>query len=158
MKNITKDKFSINDSLSFIIPSLIGVLLFIIPIKFNGEITIPVALMSNFLASSIGEYLTTIITIAVCISALLSVITKFFKPEFIIKNEFLNTLFNIKPLWVISRVLGAVFCVLSLFNVGPEIIISSGTGSFVLNDLLTVLFTIFFFAGLLLPLLLILDC
>ena len=154
MKNITKDKFSINDSLAFIIPSLIGVLLFMIPIKFNGEITIPVALMSNFLASSIGEYLTTIITLVICISAIITVLTKFFKPEFILKNEFLNTLFNIKPLWIISRVLGAIFCALSLFNVGPEIIISSGTGSFVLNDLLTILFTIFFFAGLLLPLLL----
>ena len=42
MKNITKDKFSINDSLAFIIPSLIGILLFMIPIKFNGEITIPI--------------------------------------------------------------------------------------------------------------------
>ena len=125
-----------------------------IPIKYNGEITIPVALMSKFLANLMGEYLTTIITISICISALLTIITKVFKPEFIIKNEFLNTLFNIKPIWIISRVLGAVFCVLSLLGVGPEIIISSGTGSFVLNDLLTILFTIFFFAGLLLPLLL----
>ncbi|MDZ4907200.1 nucleoside recognition domain-containing protein, partial [Clostridium perfringens] len=46
------------------------------------------------------------------------------------------------------------FCVLSLFKVGPEAIISDSTGAFVLNGLLTILFTIFFFAGLLLPLLL----
>ena len=154
MKNITKDRFSINASLAFIIPSLIGVLLFMIPIKFNGEITIPVALMSKFLANLLGDYLTAIITLTVCISAILSIIARIFKPEFIIKNEFLNTLFNVKPLWIISRTLGAIFCILTLFNFGPEIIRSSGTGAFVLNDLLTILFTIFLFAGLLLPLLL----
>ena len=143
MKNITKDKFSINDSLAFIIPSLIGILLFMIPIKFNGEITIPVALMSKFLANLLGDYLTAIITLTVCISAILSIIARVFKPYFITKNEFLNTLFNVKPLWIISRTLGAVFCLLSLFNFGPEIIRSSGTGAFVLNDLLTILFTIF---------------
>lgn len=154
MENITKDKFSFKTSLAFIIPSLIGILLFMVPIKFNGDITIPVALLSKFLANSLEGYLTAIITLIVCISAILSIITKIFKPKFIIKNEFLNTLFNVNTIWFIARILGAVFCVLALFNFGPEIIINSGTGTFVLNDLLTILFTIFFFAGLLLPLLL----
>ncbi|MDV4152359.1 YjiH family protein [Clostridium sp. AL.422] len=154
MENTTKDKFQLKATLSFIIPSLIGAILFMIPIKFNGEITIPVALMSKFLANILEGSLTSIITMTICISAILSTITKLFKPNFIVKNEFLNTLFNIRPIWLISRILGAVFCVLALFNFGPEMITSSGTGAFVLNDLLTILFTIFFFAGLLLPLLL----
>lgn len=154
MKKLTNDKISLKASLTFIIPSLIGVFLFMIPIKFNGEITIPVALMSKFLASTLEGYLTAIITLMICISAIFSVITKIFKPNFIIKNEFLNTLFNVNTVWFIARILGAVFCILSLFNFGPEMIKSSLTGAFVLNDLLTILFTIFFFAGLLLPLLL----
>ncbi len=154
MENTTKDKFPLKTSLIFIIPSLIGILLFMVPIKFNGEITIPVALMSKFLANSLEGYLTSIITLIICISAIFSIITKVFKPNFIIKNEFLNTLFNVSPIWFISRLLGALFSVLALFNFGPEMIINSGTGTFVLNDLLTILFTIFFFAGLLLPLLL----
>lgn len=154
MENTTRDKFPLKTSLIFIIPSLIGILLFMVPIKFNGEITIPVALMAKFLANSLEDYLTSIITLMICISAIFSIITKIFKPAFIIKNEFLNTLFNVSPIWFISRLLGALFCVLALFNFGPEIVTNSGTGTFVLNDLLTILFTIFFFAGLLLPLLL----
>lgn len=154
MKNLIKDKFLLKNSLAFIIPSLIGILLFMVPIKFNGEITIPVALMSKFLANSLGGYLTSIITFMVCISAIFSIITKIFRPRFIVENEFLNTLFNVSTIWFIARIFGAVFCVLALFNFGPEMIINSSTGSFVLNDLLTILFTIFFFAGLLLPLLL----
>lgn len=154
MKNLTKDGFSLKSSLFFILPSLIGVLLFMIPINFNGEITIPVAILSKFLAKSLGDSLTFIITIAICTSAIVSVITKIFKPKFIVKNEFLNTLFNPSAIWFIARIIGAVFCVLALFKFGPEFIVNDSTGSFVLNDLLTILFTIFFFAGLLLPLLL----
>ena len=154
MNKLTNDKTSLKLSLTFIIPSLIGVLLFIIPINFNGEITIPVALMSKFLANALGGYLTVIITLMISISAICSIITKIFKPNFIIKNQFLSTLFNVNTIWFIARILGAIFCILSLFNFGPEMIISSSTGTFVLNNLLTILFTIFFFAGLLLPLLL----
>ena len=147
MKKLTKDKFSLKSSLTFIIPSLIGILLFIVPIKFNGEITIPIALMSKFLANMLEGYLTATITLIICISAICSIITKIFKPDFILKNEFLNALFNVSIIWFIARILGAVFCILSLFNFGPEMIKSSVTGAFVLNDLLTILFTIFFFAG-----------
>ncbi|MGG7059608.1 YjiH family protein [Clostridium tertium] len=154
MNKLTNDKFSLKSSLTFIIPSLVGILLFIVPIKFNGEITIPVALMSKFLATMLDGYLTTIITLIICISAICSIITKILKPDLILESEFLNTLFNVSTIWFIARILGAVFCILSLFNFGPDIIINSATGSFVLNDLLTILFTIFFFAGLLLPLLL----
>ena len=154
MKNSTKDNFSIKTKLTFIIPSLLGVLLFIIPIKFNGEITIPIALMSKFLGKLLGNYLTLIITIIICLSAIFSVLAKVAKPKFILDNEFLNTLFNISPLWFITRILGAIFCIFVLFNIGPSHIINESTGTFVLNDLLTILFTIFFFAGLFLPLLL----
>lgn len=154
MNKLTKDEFSLKSSLLFIIPSLIGVLLFIIPINFNGQITIPVAILSKFLANFLGDSLTTIIVITVCASAFISIITKILKPKFIINNEFLNTLFNPSIVWFLARILGAIFCILALFKVGPSFIINDSTGVFVLNDLLTILFTIFFFAGLLLPLLL----
>ncbi len=154
MKKLTKDEVTLKASLTFIIPSIIGIILFMIPIKYKGDITIPVALMSKFLANALGGYLTAIITLFICISAIFCIITKAFKPKFIIENEFLNTLFNVSPIWFIIRILGAIFCIFSLFNIGPKAIINPSTGSFVLNDLLTILFTIFFFAGLLLPLLL----
>ena len=42
-----KTKVSLKDKLKFIIPSLIGVLLFIIPIKHEGDVTIPIAIFSG---------------------------------------------------------------------------------------------------------------
>ncbi|WP_435575561.1 YjiH family protein [Clostridium gasigenes] len=153
-KEAVKVQASFKNNLKFIIPSIIGVLLFMIPIKFEGNITIPIAILSGKLAHLLGPSLPYIISSAICISALGSIITVIFKPKFILKNEFLNTLFNLKPTWFIARVSGAIFCLFVLTGIGPEFILSKSTGGFVLNSLLNILFSIFFFAGLFLPLLL----
>ena len=148
------NKVTLKDKLKFIIPSIIGILLFMIPIKHEGDVTIPIAIFSGMLVDFLGEYLVYIITGTLAISAVLSLIATLFKPKFITNNKLLNSLFSTTPLWLTSRVLGGIFGVLSAFQIGPEMIISADTGSFVLHDLLTVLFSILLFAGLFLPLLL----
>lgn len=149
-----KSKFTLKDNLKFIIPSIIGVLLFMIPIKYEGDVTIPIAIFSGMLVNFLGEYLVYIITGTMAISAILSLIATIVKPKFITNNKILSSLFTTTPLWLVSRVLGGIFGVLAAFQIGPQMIISGDTGAFVLNDLLTVLFSIFLFAGLFLPLLL----
>ncbi len=140
--------------LRFIIPSLIGVVLFMIPIPFNGEITIPVALLSNSIINILEESLPAITATIICISAICTIITKIVKPRFVIDNKYLNSLFNITPLWLCARVIGMVFVILALFQVGPKWIWSDATGGMLLTSLLPVLFAVFLFAGMLLPLLL----
>ena len=149
-----KSKFTLKDNLKFIIPSIIGVLLFMIPIKYEGDVTIPIAIFSGMLVNFLSEYLVYIITGTMAISAILSLIATIVKPKFITNNKILSSLFTTTPLWLVSRVLGGIFGVLAAFQIGPQMIISGDTGAFVLNDLLTVLFSIFLFAGLFLPLLL----
>ena len=153
-KPFIDNKVTLKDNLKFIIPSIIGVLLFMIPIKYQGDITIPIAISSGLLVDFLGEYLVYIITATLVISAVFSLVITLFKPKFITNNKLLNSLFSTTPLWLIARVIGGIFGVLAAFQIGPEMIISTDTGSFVLHDLLTVLFSIFLFAGLLLPLLL----
>ncbi len=140
--------------LLFIIPSLIGVVLFMIPIPFNGEITIPVALLSNSIINILEESLPAITATIICISAICTIITKIVKPRFVIDNKYLNSLFNITPLWLCARIIGMVFVILALFQVGPKWIWSDATGGMLLTSLLPVLFAVFLFAGMLLPLLL----
>ena len=152
--NSKKLQPSLKNNLKFIIPSLLGILLFMTPIKFNGEITIPIAILSGELVNFLGVTLPSLITFIISLSALGSIIAVTLKPKFILENEFLNTLFNLKPIWFVARILGAIFCISVLTGIGPEFILSESTGYFVLHDLLTILFSIFFFAGLLLPLLL----
>ena len=53
---------NIKNNLKFILPSLLGIILFMIPIKYNDQITIPVAIFSNALVNFLGSSLIYIIT------------------------------------------------------------------------------------------------
>ncbi|MDN5370831.1 MAG: hypothetical protein PWP74_2139 [Shewanella sp.] len=145
---------SLKTALTFIIPSLIGVLLFMTPISFQGAITIPVAILAKALQHLLSDWLTTIILTISLLMALATLLTKLFRPKAIRTHHFLNALLNINPFWLVVRLTGAVLITLTFFGIGPEAIRSADTGGLVMNDLLPVLFCVFFFAGLLLPLLL----
>lgn len=150
-KQQTKQKFSF---LLFVIPSLIGILLFMAPIKYNGEVTISIAILSGGLQNLLGPSIPYIMTFIIILTVIGTLAAKFFKVPFIANSPFLTTLFNVNIVWVLARIFGAIFAVMVLFNLGPEWIGSEKTGGTVLFDLLPILFSVFFFAGLLLPLLL----
>ncbi|MBO1512521.1 YjiH family protein [Metabacillus bambusae] len=146
--------FSITDYLQFIIPSLIGIFLFVIPLSINGKFTIPVAILANFVEGLLAGYLPYIATIIMTVTALLSLQAKLVKPAYIVNSPFLDKLFHVTWIWQIARILGMIFSILALFKVGPEAIWSESTGGLLLYDLIPVLFSVFLFAGLFLPLLL----
>lgn len=145
---------SFADILKFLIPSLLGVILFMTPISSGGEITIPVAVLSKWVQSSFAGILPTIILCLVMITTIGTIVMKLFSPKFMVKNSFFNTLFNVTPVWFVLRLLSALFIIMALYEVGFEAIYSKATGGLVLYDLLPILFSVFLFAGLFLPLLL----
>lgn len=144
-----------SDYLKFLIPSLIGIFLFIVPIKDEeGNITLPVAFLANWLGDVLGDSLPFIVVAIFWVTVVLTLFTKVFKPEFIMKNAYVKGLFDVGYLWVIARLLGAVFGTMTLYKIGPEMIWSDNTGAIALFDLASFLIVVFLFAGLLLPLLL----
>lgn len=159
------DSHSTVSVIKFILPSLLGVFLFMLPISYDGSITIPIAILSNSLQELLADQMISILFITVMISALGALFTKLFNPRFILNNKFLVALFNPSWIWLILRILAFTFItIIVLVEKGfvtsvkllpvVEMITSSDTGSLVLADLLPVLFSIFLFAGLFLPLLL----
>lgn len=138
----------------FLIPSLIGLFLFMAPISYQGDLTIPVAILAKSIQAVFGEYLVSIITAIVAFMSVASVLSIIFKPTFITSNSFLNGLFNPSPLWLLVRLIGGAAAFMAFFQVGPEFIWEENTGGLVLEGLLPTLFSVFIFAGLLLPLLL----
>lgn len=154
MEKSIKLSNSSSNLLKFIVPSLIGILLFMTPILYGGEVTIPIAILSKFVLNSFEAALPKIMTAIVCITLLGTIIVKTFKPKIILNSGFLNTLFNVSPLWFVSRTAGAVFAILTFLKIGPQWIWSENTGGLLLNDLLPILFSVFLFAGMFLPLLL----
>ena len=143
----------------FLIPSVIGIILFMIPIKYDDQWTIFVKILADKIGVAIGGLLPGLCVAIVTVSAIMSVIA-LFKPKFITNNKLLNDTFSASPIWVVVRVLGAIFIWVTFMEVQAEgtgfihMFTEGGAGGFVLNDLLTVLVIIFAIAGLLLPLLL----
>lgn len=139
---------------AFIVPSLIGVFLFMTPVAEGDGMTIPIAKLAKGLQEFTGPFIHALIVSIVCITGVLSIVIKVFKPAVLLKSDLVRHLFDVSWIWVVTRLFGMLFILMTFFKVGPELIHSSGTGALVLNDLLPVLFSVFVFAGLLLPLLL----
>ncbi|NEU30566.1 YjiH family protein [bacterium LRH843] len=153
-KNVSLKSFSVLHYLKFIIPSLFGVLIFMVPLNTADGITIPIAFFANQINGQIGDYIPYIASYLMVISIIGSIIAVSIKPKVILENPFLNTLFNVSKPWLIIRFLGTVFAIMTVYNIGPEWITSENTGGLLSYSLVPILFTTFLLAGFFLPLLL----
>ncbi|MCJ7841558.1 YjiH family protein [Lederbergia sp. NSJ-179] len=125
-----------------------------IPIPSSDGVTIPIAVLSDLIQDLIGPIIPTMMVWIIIFALFGTIVAKTVKPAFIKTSPFLTNLFDIHPVWVIARILATIFAVMVYFRLGPEAIWSEETGGTLLYDLLPVLFGVFLFAGLLLPLLL----
>ena len=166
MNQPTKPKRHSKDYVKFVVPSVIGVALFMLPVQVDGTWTVVVKVIADLIGSALGDLLPLICCLVITVSAILT-LAAFARPKFIVNNDIMNATFTTTPIWAAIRVLGAVFVWLAFLgdqlgitaNEDPAqnpliMIASADTGGFVLGDLLTVLVIIFLLAGLLLPLLL----
>ena len=149
---------SIQNYIKFILPSLVGIILFVLPIQNNGKFTIPIAVLSNILMEFFANNIHMILVTLIGASFLGSVIVKLIKMKnpknVFINNELIQSLFDIKPLALCIRGIATVYTVITVFYKDFEVIASSATGGLVFEELLPVLFSIFLLAGICLPLLL----
>lgn len=148
-------KFSTSTWLLFLIPSLLGILLFLVPIPTEDGWMVTIAVLANLMAGSIESIVPWIMMVILIVAALGSLVFITKKVNETEHVSFIDKLFNVSLFWTIVRILGAVFAVMVLFQIGPEPIWSENTGGLLLSGdgLLSFLFTIFLFAGLFLPLL-----
>src|SRR5699024_2487800 len=153
MRMSEKNNLTVKDYIKFIIPSLLGVFLLMVPIKVNGEITLIVAVWADFIEDNIGSLMPYIAMILMFISFFGGLIKRVLQTVFIDKRAALRVLFDVGLIALLTRTLGFLFVILVVFQIGPEAIWSEDTGTNIL-DLVTTLIAIFLFAGYVLPLLL----
>ncbi len=151
-------KHTLKDKLNFLIPSLMGVLLLMTPFEYQGQSTVAVSVISDFIRNSINQVVPIYFLILICItiSFLLALIYKWKKPQFIEDSEFLLEVAEVNNFWLFVRFVGLVLAFAVAFGeqLGlPEIIWSDDTGGLILFDLINGLFVIFLVAGFILPLL-----
>ena len=138
----------------FFIPSLIGAILFVVPVNQNGNLTIPIAIAANKLLNLMGEHSLTVIWLLISISSILTILHRTLGLAFLKKNSKTDELFGVKGFWFWSRMVGFLFANMIYFNVGPDFIIGDVTGGLVIHDLMPILVCVFLLAGVLLALLL----
>lgn len=146
--------FPFKDYLKFIVPSLIGLLVIMTPVPVDGGVTIPIAYMAGRIHETLGDLIPALAAILITLSVFGSLAAVFLKPAIITENEFLNKLFNVSKFWLMIRIFGMVFVIVTFFETGPEAIYSQDTGGLLLHDLIPILFSVFLLAGFFLPLLL----
>lgn len=144
--------------LTFLIPSLIGIGLFMTPVPFKDDdsegVTVAVKILADALLGNLGESIGLILVGVIVFSALVSLLAKLSSRVADRIPSFFGELFTPSWFWLSVRLLGALFAGLIYWQIGTELVISEYTGGLLLNDLMPSLFAVFLFAGLLLPLLL----
>lgn len=143
-KNASKNKF--------IVFSIIGFFLFLVPMPNNGTFTIPVGILIDIVKGAIGDYTLVPMVILVSLNALGTLAAKIVKPKFIMDHKWLRETFDVSMLYAVSRIIGAAIILMYYFNFGPEFVISEITSG-VMIDLLRTLVSVLIVISFLMPLL-----
>ncbi|MCL1935014.1 MAG: YjiH family protein [Defluviitaleaceae bacterium] len=147
------------DILKFVIVSLVGIFLFMIPIRnAEGTYNIPLGhvitwLNSIFARISFGEYALGNLSfhyllafLAIFISFIFTILAYTLKPKFILENDFLKEIFLTSPVYIISRFIAFVIVIMIFTGRGPDFIINAFTGD-VMIGLTAGLMTVFLILG-----------
>lgn len=137
--------------LKFLLPSVVGVLLFLCPIEYGGNETILLAVITSIVRSPFESYILEIIVSVVLIAAIGSGYYILFKPDWKKSRKTLHLICHTTPLWFLFRLIGAIFGVMVYFKVGPEIVWSTATGFTVFTEIGATIFFIITVACFLMP-------
>jgi nucleoside recognition membrane protein YjiH len=134
----------------FALPSLLGILAFLTPVRVDGNWTILMGLISDTGKNLVGAGMPWVVYGLLCISAIGTVFVKTLGRNLPADTLFAR-LFQVEPVWVALRVAGVVMGTMTMFQLGPEMFWHANTGGTVLNDLAVNIVPLFLFAGLLMP-------
>ncbi|ANK39371.1 hypothetical protein AOB58_2569 [Staphylococcus sp. AntiMn-1] len=148
--------------LKFIVMSLIGIILFLVPITVTEDgvkqTTLPVAFLAGLLQDVLGNAMPLIIVLIVTISGILSILCSTILKNKLKPDGLLYNAFNVNIVWLLLRILAVVFVWMTYLKVGTEVIYSADTGGLVFESLLPTLVAVFLFAALFYHYLWNMDC
>ena len=140
-------------TLRFVLPSLLGVAIFLVPYPTAGGVNIGLGILTDWTRAALGDSLPANVVRLVCISAVVSAFVALARPAWSRTTDGLGAVFAASWTAVVVRLAAAVVACMILFRAGPTWITSADTGGVILNDLMTIIVVVFVFASFLLPLL-----
>lgn len=149
-----KENLSTKDYMKFLIPSIIGVFLFLFPIIKDGSVNIPLGYLIDFFKGIAKPFGMQVIYGVVILSSSITLIHKLFKVKFISENKFLSTIFEVGIIGLIIRTLSIFFAFILILQPEGTLfeMIANGNTGLLAMDLMFTIFVTFFITCFTIPL------
>jgi len=139
--------------LLFVLPSLLGVLIFLTPVPWNGNLTIVIGIVTGWVKAMMGDHGVHIVVGLTVITSILTVLGTTGRLGWINRHSGLKELFDVPYTWLALRLVGTAFGLVYLFQFGPELLKSEAIGGAIFEGIGVNALSIYIGACLLLPLL-----
>ena len=160
----SKEKATAGNKLKFVVMSIIGLFLFMVPIPDgDGAFNIPLGYVIGWVGSFINRVdvngfglVFLIAAILITVSLCGTILAYTVKPGFIMDNEKIKELFRCNIVYFISKVIGTALVWMVFFQAGPDVILDPFDGAGLMMDLIssnTGLMAIFIVIGMAIPIL-----
>ena len=150
---MTVDKPSSRLALRFLAPSLLGVLVFLVPVRWDGDLTIGIGIVTQWVRALMGDYGLQVVVLVTVITSILTLCATVFRIPVLRASGPLGGLFDVPVTWLLTRLAGTLFGLMYLFQIGPAVLISDEIGGAVYEGIAINVVSVYISACFLLPLL-----
>lgn len=151
--NETGSKFLNRNALRFTLPSLLGVLLFLTPVPWDGHLTIGIGIVTTWIRALMGDYGLQLVVGLTVVTSVLTALGTLFRVRWIRERQWLKDLFQVPLIWLLLRLAGTTFALIYLLQIGPALLKSEAVGGAVYVGIAVEVTAVYISACLLLPLL-----
>ncbi len=141
------------NALRFALPSLLGVLIFLTPIPWEGHLTIGIGIITGWVRALMGDYGLHVVVSLTVITSAMTLLGTFLRPAWIEERSTLKDLFDVPLVWVLLRLAGTSFALIYFFQFGPALLQSEDVGGAVFVGIAVNVTAVYISACILLPLL-----
>ncbi|EED32872.1 nucleoside recognition [gamma proteobacterium NOR5-3] len=121
--------------LRFLIPSIAGLLIFLVPLPLDDGLTVLFSLYSDWVNRHLGFVLVELMVLIAVAGALLALYHAIVKPHWKQKRPMLYAVAEAGPAWLTLRIAGAAIALMVYFKVGPEVLRLEDTGIILVEEL-----------------------
>jgi len=139
--------------LHFILPSLLGVLIFLTPVPWDGKLTIIIGIVTGWVKILMGGYGLHIVIGLMVTTSILTLLGTTLSVGWIQRRSKFKELFDVPLIWLLLRIVGTIFGLIYFFQIGPELLTSEEIGGAIFVGIGVNVITVWVGACLLLPLL-----
>ena len=137
----------------FLLPSIAGVLLFLVPFEINGTKEVLLGIIARLIQASAGEHLRTFCVFVFVTSGIVTPLFTWGPERLRHRYPTLTEVFATGPFSALLRMTGAVLSALTFWAIGPEWVVDENTGGMAYFTIAGIIFCIIGVGALLMPLL-----